>query len=129
MSPAKPEEPTSSETQPGPGAVKTTALGTGPQPVPVEVRPPPAQPLELARTVLAPVVGPISDLLIIIIIAVFVLMQQEDLRDRLIRLFGSTDLHRTTVAMGDAARRLGIISWPNWASTPRSGQSLRSASW
>ena len=38
--------------------------------------------------------------------AVFILLQQEDLRDRLIRLFGSTDLHRTTVAMDDAARRL-----------------------
>ncbi len=107
MAPAKPQDPTSGETQPGPGAVKTTPLATGPQPIPVEVRPPPAQPLELARKVLAPVIGPISDLLIIIIIAVFVLMQQEDLRDRLIRLFGSTDLHRTTVAMGDAARRLG----------------------
>ena len=33
-------------------------------------------------------------------------MQKEDLRDRLIRLFGSGDLHRTTVAMDDAARRL-----------------------
>ena len=34
------------------------------------------------------------------------LLQREDLRDRLIRLFGSSDLHRTTVAMNDAARRL-----------------------
>ncbi|MCJ2105332.1 AI-2E family transporter, partial [Methylobacterium sp. E-041] len=31
----------------------------------------------------------------------------EDLRNRMIRLFGSSDLHRTTVAMDDAAGRLG----------------------
>ena len=33
-------------------------------------------------------------------------MQQDDLRDRVIRLFGSKDLHRTTLAMDDAGRRL-----------------------
>jgi len=40
------------------------------------------------------------------VVAIFVLLQKEDLRDRMIRLFGSTDLHRTTVAMDDAAKRL-----------------------
>ncbi len=39
-------------------------------------------------------------------VLLFVLMQREDLRDRLIRLAGSRDLHRTTVAMDDAAGRL-----------------------
>ena len=43
---------------------------------------------------------------IILIVAVFMLMQREDLRDRIIRLFGSGDLHRTTAAMDDAAARL-----------------------
>jgi hypothetical protein len=33
-------------------------------------------------------------------------MQREDLRDRFIRLFGSTDLHRTTLALDDAGQRL-----------------------
>ena len=32
--------------------------------------------------------------------------RENDLRDRLIRLFGSSDLHRTTLALDDAARRL-----------------------
>ena len=36
----------------------------------------------------------------------FALLQREDLRDRLIRLIGSNDLHRTTVAIDDAGRRL-----------------------
>jgi hypothetical protein len=42
----------------------------------------------------------------VLIVTVFILLQREDLRDRLIRLFGSSDLHRTTIAMNDAARRL-----------------------
>jgi predicted PurR-regulated permease PerM len=50
--------------------------------------------------------NPLATTAIILIVAVFILLQQEDLRDRLIRLFGSRDLHRTTVAMDDAARRL-----------------------
>ena len=41
-----------------------------------------------------------------LIVAIFILMQREDLRDRFIRLFGSTDLHRTTRAMDDAGQRL-----------------------
>ncbi|MEZ5875558.1 MAG: AI-2E family transporter [Hyphomicrobiales bacterium] len=36
----------------------------------------------------------------------FILLQREDLRDRLIRLFGSSDLQRTTSTMTDAATRL-----------------------
>jgi predicted PurR-regulated permease PerM len=43
---------------------------------------------------------------IVVVVAIFVLLQKEDLRDRLIRLFGATDLHKTTVAMDEAARRL-----------------------
>ena len=73
----------------------------------VQVVPPPTSATELARTVLAPILDPLSTLLIIIIVAVFILMQREDLRDRMIRLFGSNDLHRTTLALDDAGRRLG----------------------
>src|ERR1700730_4670126 len=35
--------------------------------------------------------------------------QREDLRNRFIRLAGSSDLHRTTLAMNDAAGRLGRL--------------------
>ena len=77
-----------------------------PKPMPVTVQQPGANPLELARTILAPILSPVETTLIILIVAVFILMQKEDLRDRLIRLFGSSDLHRTTVAMDEAAQRL-----------------------
>ncbi len=40
------------------------------------------------------------------VVAVFALLQREDLRDRLIRLIGPDDIHRTTLALDDAGRRL-----------------------
>ena len=75
-------------------------------PVLVEMRQ--AQPgaLETASTLLSPVMQPLATTGIVFVVLLFVLMQREDLRDRMIRLAGSSDLHRTTVAMDDAARRL-----------------------
>ncbi len=77
-----------------------------PKPVQVEIHQPDATPLQIAERVITPIVDPLSTTAIVLIVSIFVLLQREDLRDRLIRLFGSSDLHRTTVAMNDAARRL-----------------------
>ncbi len=82
------------------------ALRTAPPPLPVEVRAPPLSPIALMREVLSPVVGPLETTAIVVIVAIFILLQREDLRDRLIRIFGATDLHRTTTAMDEAASRL-----------------------
>jgi predicted PurR-regulated permease PerM len=82
------------------------ALRTAPPPLPVEVQTPPLSPIALIRAVLAPVVGPLETTGIVVIVAIFILLQREDLRDRLIRIFGATDLHRTTTAMDEAASRL-----------------------
>ncbi len=89
------------------GQATDGATVDGPKPQLVEVVPPPTSAIELARTVLTPILDPLSTLLIILIVAVFILMQREDLRDRMIRLFGSNDLQRTTMALDDAGRRLG----------------------
>ena len=77
-----------------------------PRPLPVEVRQPDASPLELVERVLSPILHPLATTGIVLIVAIFVLLQREDLRDRVIRLAGATDLHRTTTALDDAARRL-----------------------
>ncbi|MDT7952097.1 MAG: AI-2E family transporter, partial [Acetobacteraceae bacterium] len=63
-------------------------------------------PLELAWRYLSPILSPLATLGIVFIVAVFALLQREDLRDRLIRVLGSDDLHRTTLAIDDGARRL-----------------------
>ena len=95
------------EAQP-PAAASTPTTASAPEqkPVLVEVRQPNTAPLELAQKILSPVLHPLAMAGIIFIVTIFILLQQDDLRDRLIRLFGSRDLHRTTVAMDDAARRL-----------------------
>ncbi|KMZ12991.1 transport protein [Candidatus Burkholderia humilis] len=76
------------------------------QPMPVEVHQPTPTPLELAQRFLSPVISPLETTGIVPVVAVFILLQREDLRDRLIRLFGSRDLHRATTAMDETARRL-----------------------
>jgi predicted PurR-regulated permease PerM len=94
-------------------------------PIPVEVREASPSPFEIARRILSPVVSPLATAAIVFVVAIFVLIQREDLRDRLIRLAGATDLHRTTTALDDAARRLsryfltqfaintvyGVVTW------------------
>ncbi len=74
--------------------------------MPVEVHQPAPSPFDLAERILRPTLVPIATLGIVLIVAIFILLQREDLRDRLIRLFGARDLLRTTGAMDDAAKRL-----------------------
>ena len=76
------------------------------KPVPVVVQDPPSSPLRLVQQVLEPVLSPLETIGIVFIVAIFILLQREDLRGRLIRLFGSNDLLRTTAALDDAASRL-----------------------
>ncbi len=98
-------EPSAGSTT-GNGAPATKNQPATPAPIPVVVHQPDPSPFDLAERVLAPVIGPLSTTAIVFIVAIFILLQREDLRDRLIRLFGSGDLHRSTVAMNDAAARL-----------------------
>lgn len=57
----------------------------------------------LATVVLAPV----ATLAITVLLMGFILAQREDVRDRVLRLAGLHDMHRTTLAMTDAASRIG----------------------
>ena len=80
--------------------------GTQQQPVVVELATPKSSAFAVARAIIEPVIGPLETTVIVLIVAIFILMQREDLRDRFIRLFGATDLQRTTMAMDDAGQRL-----------------------
>jgi len=85
-------------------------LGARPvTPVPVEVLQPDPGALESLRSVIAPLVSPLATTGIIVIFVIFILIQREDLRNRLIRLAGSHDLQRTTAALDDAAGRLSRL--------------------
>jgi len=83
------------------------ARGTRANPLEVRVAEKRPSVLEQAAGYLEPVLAPFETFIIVLVVAVFILGQKEDLRDRLIRLFGSSDLHRTTAAMDDAGARLG----------------------
>jgi predicted PurR-regulated permease PerM len=78
-------------------------------PVPVEVLQPDPGTLESLRSLIAPLVSPLATTGIIVIFVIFILIQREDLRNRLIRLAGSHDLQRTTAALDDAAGRLSRL--------------------
>jgi predicted PurR-regulated permease PerM len=87
-----------------------TPLGSRPvAPVPVQVLQPDPGALESLRSLIAPLVSPLATTGIIVIFVIFILIQREDLRNRLIRLAGSGDLQRTTAALDDAAGRLSRL--------------------
>ena len=69
------------------------------KPVPVEVRQPDPSALESLQSLISPLLHPLATTGIIVIFVIFILLQREDLRNRLIRLAGSHDLQRTTAAL------------------------------
>jgi predicted PurR-regulated permease PerM len=79
------------------------------RPVPVEVRQPDPGALESLQSLISPLLHPLATTGIIVIFVIFILLQREDLRNRLIRLAGSHDLQRTTAALDDAASRLSRL--------------------
>jgi hypothetical protein len=75
----------------------------------VEVRQPDPSALESLQSLISPLLHPLATTGIIVIFVIFILLQREDLRNRLIRLAGSHDLQRTTAALDDAASRLSRL--------------------
>ncbi|RYX95329.1 MAG: AI-2E family transporter, partial [Bradyrhizobiaceae bacterium] len=101
------DKPKAAEKTPGSIVARPTP---GPVvPVPVEVRQPDPSALESLRSLLSPLVHPLATTGVIVIFVIFILLQREDLRNRLIRLAGTHDLQRTTAAIDDAAGRLSRL--------------------
>jgi predicted PurR-regulated permease PerM len=89
------------------GAVPPPPEQTGDQkPVPVEIHEGSPKPLELFQRLAGTVLPPLVTAGIVLLFVIFILLQREDLRDRLIRLLGASDLQRSTAAVTDAASRL-----------------------
>jgi predicted PurR-regulated permease PerM len=79
------------------------------RPIPVEVREPDVGPLRTLGHLIAPLMHPLATTGMIVIFVVFILIQREDLRNRMIRLAGTHDLQKTTAAIDDAAQRLSRL--------------------
>jgi predicted PurR-regulated permease PerM len=79
-----------------------TRPAQSPEPVPVEVIPSSALPLESVQSVL----GVLASALIVLVFTLFILIQREDLRNRLISLAGEGHLHLVTQTLDDASERV-----------------------
>jgi predicted PurR-regulated permease PerM len=87
----------------------SSAPATETKPIPVEVRQPDPGALQTLGAFITPLIHPAATTGIVIIFVIFILLQREDLRNRLIRLAGSHDLQKTTAALDDAAGRLSKL--------------------
>jgi predicted PurR-regulated permease PerM len=75
-------------------------------PVPVQVVPPSAGGWTEVRDLGGPILAPLGRAGMVLIFTVFMLLKREDLRNRLLRLAGLSQLNRTTQALDDASGRV-----------------------
>ena len=78
----------------------------GDRPIQVEIREREPTGFELYQRVAGTLLPPLVTAGIVLLFVVFILLQREDLRDRLIRLIAASDLQRATTTLNDAATRL-----------------------
>jgi len=92
-------------------AIPGTAVLTEPRP-PAPVAPvqmievTEASPIQVARGIIAPLVGPLGTAALVALLVIFMLLKREDLRGRLVRLVGQVNISATTHAMSDAGARV-----------------------
>jgi predicted PurR-regulated permease PerM len=79
------------------------------KPIPVEVKQPDPGALTTLAAIIEPLLSPLTRTGIVVIFVVFILLQREDLRNRVVRLAGSGDIQRTTAALDDAGKRLSKL--------------------
>jgi predicted PurR-regulated permease PerM len=101
------EGPDARNAQAGPQTpVAKTGLPQMQPVIPVQVVTPPASGLQYLGQVLSPLLKPLGTAGMVLIFTVFILIKQEDLRDRFLRLAGVGQLHAMTLALNDAAGRI-----------------------
>jgi len=76
------------------------------KPIPVVIQRGVLTPWALAQNVLGPLLEPLGMIVLVLVFVGFILLEKDDLRDRFVRLAGSRDMQRTTVALDEAASRL-----------------------
>ncbi len=79
------------------------------RPLTVEVKQPDPSALQTLVALITPLIYPLTTTGVVLIFVIFILMQRQDLRNRLVRLAGAQDLHRTTAALDDAGQRLSRL--------------------
>ena len=74
---------------------------------PVEVQPARATALERFNETIAPVLRPLADFVVVLVLVIFLLSSRGDLRDRFIRLAGKRNISLTTRTLDEAGQRIG----------------------
>lgn len=88
-----------------PEAAAPSAAPKPVEPLPVEVVTPLSR-FEIAQGVFGPLFRPLGTAAMVIVFVIFMLIEREALRNRLIHLVGPRQLNLTTQALDDAARRI-----------------------
>jgi predicted PurR-regulated permease PerM len=94
---------------PAPVPSTNATPGSIQRPITVEVKQPDPGALQTLAAVIAPLIHPLTTTGIVLIFVIFILIQKQDLRNRLIRLAGAGDIQRTTAALDDAGQRLSRL--------------------
>jgi predicted PurR-regulated permease PerM len=102
------DELNQSSAPPAPSATPAPSLEdkNATKPILVQITKPEPRAFEILQSVLGTVLPPLATAGIVILFVIFILLQREDLRDRLVRLMGASDMQRATATMNDAATRL-----------------------
>ncbi|MGL4494455.1 MAG: AI-2E family transporter, partial [Beijerinckiaceae bacterium] len=91
--------PPSANTASGPASPRTAPDGNA------AVPPAKSSMTELAK----PFIGSLATFLVAMLFTTFLLLQNHDLRDRIVRVLGTDNMSGTTAALSDAAERLGQL--------------------
>ena len=89
-----------------PQAPPSLAAPGSQKPVPVEIQQGDVSPLQFVPKVLGSLFGGFITVVMVTVFVIFMLLQQEDLRDRVIRLVGWRQLNVTTKALDEAGQRV-----------------------
>lgn len=87
----------------------TTPGADAGKPIRVEIHQPPERPLDTYQRIISVLLPPLATSGIVLILIIFILLQREDIRDRVIRLVGAGDIEMTTAALDDAGTRLSRL--------------------
>ena len=93
----------------GSGEPSLTDHAPASRPIQVELRQPDPGALQVLVGLITPLIHPLTTTGIVVIFVLFILIQNQDLRNRLVRLAGARDLQRTTAALDDAGQRLSRL--------------------
>jgi predicted PurR-regulated permease PerM len=85
------------------------ALTTGPASAPTVRVQSGGSNLESVAGFVAPLLFPLLGVGIVVILVVFMLLDRDHLNDQFVRLFGASDVHATSEAIGDAASRVARV--------------------